>query len=115
MNALQNIDPACPLFVSLNPPHTPDPSLTFGQFTYAHPQFDRAALAAQRILHRIQGRGGIWHAGAWTGYGFHEDGLASGLRAAFTLGGRVPWAFRDLRPLASEADHAPSPELAAAE
>ncbi len=115
MNALQKIDPACPLFVSLNPPHRPDPSLTFAQFSYAHPQFDRAALAAQRILHRIQGRGGIWHAGAWTGYGFHEDGLASGLRAAFSLGGRVPWAFRDLRPLAGDAGRAQAPTLAAAE
>lgn len=106
MNALQKINEATPLFVSLNPPHAPDPNMTFGQYSYSHPQFDRAALAAQRILHRIQGRGGVWHAGAWTGYGFHEDGLASGLRAAFALGGQVSWTFKDLRPLAADLDHA---------
>ena len=97
MNPLQDLDPKRPLFVTLNPPVAPDPALTFGVYDYAHPQFDRAALASQRQFNRIQGRGGVWHAGAWLGYGFHEDGLTSGLRAALALGGQVPWDFVDHR------------------
>jgi predicted NAD/FAD-binding protein len=97
MNSLQGIDPACPLFVSLNPARAPDPALTFGEFDYDHPQFDTASLAAQRRFGRIQGRGGVWYAGAWLGYGFHEDGLTSGLRAAIALGGSTPWEFVDHR------------------
>jgi predicted NAD/FAD-binding protein len=97
MNSLQNIDPSRPLFVSLNPDEAPDPALTFEVFDCDHPQFDTAALAAQRQFGRIQGRGGVWYAGAWLGHGFHEDGLTSGLRAAMALGGRVPWDFVDHR------------------
>ena len=97
MNSLQGIDPACPLFVSLNPSVAPDPALTFGVFNYDHPQFDTPSLAAQRRFGRIQGRGGVWYAGAWLGYGFHEDGLTAGLRAAMALGGSTPWRFVDHR------------------
>ena len=97
MNSLQNIDRKKPLFVSLNPDVAPDPALTFEVFGCEHPQFDTAALAAQRRIGRIQGRGGIWYAGAWLGHGFHEDGLTAGLRAAVALGGTVPWAFVDHR------------------
>ena len=96
MNNLQGIDAARPLFVSLNAPE-PDPALTFGAWDYDHPQFDTAALAAQRRFGHIQGRGGVWYAGAWLGYGFHEDGLTSGVKAALALGGQVPWAFVDHR------------------
>lgn len=97
MNSLQHIDPSRPLFVSLNPAHAPDPARTFAAYDYAHPQFDTPSLAAQRQFGRIQGRGGIWYAGAWLGYGFHEDGLTSGLRVALALGGEVPWSFVDHR------------------
>ncbi len=46
MNALQGIDKRYPLFVTLNPPRPPKPELTFGRFTYAHPQFVNSAPAA---------------------------------------------------------------------
>lgn len=92
MNRLQTIDPARPLFVSLNPDRAPDPALTHAQFDYAHPAFDRAAFAAQRAMPSIQGRGGVWYAGAWLGYGFHEDGLAAGLSVAGALGAAPSWA-----------------------
>jgi predicted NAD/FAD-binding protein len=97
MNRLQGIDAKTPLFVSLNPAQAPDPALTFEVFDYDHPQFDTPSLASQRQFNRIQGRGGVWYAGAWLGYGFHEDGLTAGLRAALALGGKVPWAFVDHR------------------
>jgi predicted NAD/FAD-binding protein len=91
MNPLQGIDDSKPLFVSLNPPFAPAPELTFGTFTFAHPQYDAAAFAAQRRLPGIQGRRRTWFCGAWTGYGFHEDGLRSGIAVAEALGGAVPW------------------------
>jgi len=97
MNRLQAIDANRPLFVSLNPPQPPDPKLTFAEYSYDHPQFDTPSLAAQRRFGRIQGRGGVWYAGAWLGHGFHEDGLTAGLRVAMALGGRTPWTFVDHR------------------
>jgi uncharacterized protein len=91
MNNLQGIDNARPLFVSLNPPFEPDPDLTFGKYICEHPQYNAAAFAAQKRLGEIQGRRHTWFCGAWTGYGFHEDGLRSGLDAAEALGAGVPW------------------------
>lgn len=91
MNRLQGIDRNYPLFVTLNPHIEPKPSEVFGEWTFAHPLFDAAAMQAQRRLQHIQGAAKIWYAGAWTGYGFHEDGLKSGLAAARALGGIIPW------------------------
>lgn len=91
MNALQGIDKAKPVFVTLNPPTPPRADLVFGRYSYSHPQYDHAALAAQARLPGIQGADRIRFAGAWTGYGFHEDGLRSGLEAAEALGATVPW------------------------
>lgn len=92
MNVLQGIDADRPLFVTLNPETPPDPALTFAAYDYQHPQFNEAALGAQRDIQAMQGARNTWFAGAWLGYGFHEDGLASGLSAALQLGGDVPWA-----------------------
>ena len=91
MNRLQGIDNDKPLFVSLNPPFAPAPELTFGKHVCEHPQYNAAAFAAQKRLDEIQGRRHTWFCGAWTGYGFHEDGLRSGLRVAEALGATVPW------------------------
>ena len=91
MNALQGIDADRPLFITLNPASPPDPALTFRRFCYRHPQYDARALAAQSRLAQIQGVGGIWYCGAWTGSGFHEDGLRSGLAVAQALGANAPW------------------------
>lgn len=101
MNLLQNIDRAYPLFVTLNPVDPIEETKIFGRYRYAHPQFDKAALAGQAQLSALQGRGGIHFAGAWLGFGFHEDGLKSGLRAALALGGEIPWQFDDA-PLQSQ-------------
>ena len=91
MNNLQGIDPDKPLFVSLNPPFEPAPELTFGQYLCEHPQYNAAAFAAQQRLGEIQGQRHTWFCGAWTGYGFHEDGLRSGLGVAEALGAIAPW------------------------
>jgi predicted NAD/FAD-binding protein len=97
MNALQGIDRARPLFVSLNPPFEPAARLTFASFVYDHPQYDAAALRAQARLAEIQGQARLWFCGAWTGYGFHEDGLVSGLEVAEQLGASLPWRCAKLR------------------
>ncbi|WP_033838658.1 NAD(P)/FAD-dependent oxidoreductase [Mesorhizobium loti] len=91
MNRLQGIDAAKPLFVSLNPVVEPRPELVFGEWMFDHPQYDARALSAQARLDDIQGVRGTYFAGAWTGHGFHEDGLRSGLNAAIALGAAVPW------------------------
>ncbi len=101
MNQLQGIADDKPLFVSLNPPFSPAPELTFGEYICEHPQFNATAFAAQNNLSEIQGRRRTWFCGAWTGYGFHEDGLRSGLAVAEALGAAAPW-------------RAPPPELAQA-
>lgn len=95
MNRLQGQDPACPLFVTLNPAKPVDPTQVFARFNYAHPQFDAPAAKAQREILSIQGVNKTWFAGAWQGYGFHEDGLRAGLRVALKLGGQIPWNFVD--------------------
>lgn len=91
MNRLQGIDPAHPLFVTLNPTTEPRRDSVFGEWTFDHPQYDARALSAQNRLDEIQGLRHTWFCGAWTGYGFHEDGLRSGLDAARALGATVPW------------------------
>lgn len=102
MNRLQSL-PGAPLVVSLNPGRAPDAGRVHGEFSYAHPQFDAAAFEAQAGMDAIQGRGGVWHAGAWLGWGFHEDGLRSGLRAAAALGARPHWARELGEPLPGAA------------
>ena len=68
------------------------------EFDYAHPVFNARAIAAQARVAALQGVAGVWFAGAWTGYGFHEDGLRSGLAAADSLRGHwarsQPWPQR---------------------
>jgi predicted NAD/FAD-binding protein len=91
MNNLQGIDETRPLFVSLNPPFAPADELTFGKYICEHPQYTASAFAAQKRLGEIQGRRHTWFCGAWTGYGFHEDGLRSGLAVAEALGAYAPW------------------------
>ena len=95
MNRLQNIDKRYPLFVSLNPNRLPAQDLTFAQFNYMHPQFDMKAVSSQRHIAQIQGDRNTWYCGAWCGYGFHEDGLSSGLAVAEQFGAGRPWAKLD--------------------
>jgi len=82
LNQLQNLPFQTPVVVTLNPFTPPAAETVLAQFEYQHPVFDHAAIAAQAQLPQIQGKNRTWFAGAWTGYGFHEDGLKSALRVA---------------------------------
>jgi predicted NAD/FAD-binding protein len=85
LNRLQPLPFHEPVLLTLNPPHAPREALTLGTHRYSHPVFDAGAIAAQRRLPSLQGVRNTWYAGAWTGYGFHEDGLKSGLAVAGAL------------------------------
>jgi predicted NAD/FAD-binding protein len=81
INRLQPLPWSDPVIVSLNPDPLapPAPARVVATFDYAHPVFDLAAIRAQQRLPAIQGGGHVWYCGAWTRYGFHEDGLGSAL------------------------------------
>ncbi len=91
INRLQPLSVQTPVIVTLNPPQRPDGARVLRQLTWHHPVFGPASAAAQRALPALQGRDGLWFAGAWTGHGFHEDGLRSALVVANRLGVRAPW------------------------
>ncbi len=85
LNRLQPLPFRTPLLVSLNPLVEPARDRVLAEFDYAHPIFDERAISAQARLDTVQGRRRVWFAGAWTGYGFHEDGLKSGLAVAAAI------------------------------
>ncbi len=91
MNRLQKLPNDKPVFVTLNPTREPAKDKTFGVHEFDHPMYDAPSAAARRSVQRVQGREGLFFAGAWLGDGFHEAGLRTGLEAAFALGGSVPW------------------------
>jgi predicted NAD/FAD-binding protein len=92
MNALQPLQTTQDLFVTLNPRLPVRPDRKIATIAYRHPVFDRCAMAAQRELWALQGRRRTWFCGSYFGYGFHEDGLQSGLAVAEDVGGvRRPW------------------------
>jgi predicted NAD/FAD-binding protein len=93
INRLQPLPWATPVIVSMNPVRPVRDEAVLGRWTYSHPVFDRAAVQAQSQLPRIQGCSRVWFCGAWTRYGFHEDGLMSGLSVAEGL--RARWAGRN--------------------
>jgi predicted NAD/FAD-binding protein len=85
INRLQPLPWTQPVVVSLNPARPISEAHVLGKFDYAHPVFDLAAIAAQADMPALQGVGNRYYAGAWMGYGFHEDGLKAGLAAAARL------------------------------
>ncbi len=85
INKLQPIPFAQPVVVSLNPLQTIRPECILGEFDYAHPVFDVAAIQAQTRMPALQGQQHTFYCGAWMGYGFHEDGLKAGLNATKQL------------------------------
>lgn len=99
MNRLQRLSGDKDYFVSLNP--LTEPKDVIFETTYAHPVFTREAMQAQAGLPAIQGVDRIWFCGAWSGYGFHEDGLRSAVQVAQGLGCAVPW-LRDAASVRTE-------------
>lgn len=92
MNSLQGIPEETPLFVTLNPPRPIREDTILAEHQFDHPQYGFAALKAHSQLAKIQGRAHTWFCGAWTGMGFHEDGLASAVKVAQSLGVSPPWS-----------------------
>ena len=91
MNNLQKIDHKYPLFVTLNPIDPIHDKDVFARHQYEHPIFDQETINAQKLLPQIQGKRNMWFCGAWTKYGFHEDGLNSAINIAKYFGVTIPW------------------------
>ena len=95
MTALQHLPGRDRYLVSLNSDDHIDPSKVIRSFEYSHPVFDADAVEAQRRFEEIDGVDRIHYCGAWWGYGFHEDGMVSGLRVCHRIG--VDWERSTLR------------------
>ena len=89
MTELMRLPAATRYLVSLNDVRV-DPSKVLYEITYSHPVFDGPAIQAQQRVAEISGVNRTHFVGAYWGYGFHEDGMTSGLRACRELG--TPWA-----------------------
>ncbi len=85
LNLLQPLPFSQDVIVSLNPVREIDPAHVIGEYEYAHPVFDLPAIQAQSRMPQLQGQQHTWFAGAWMGYGFHEDGFKAGRAAAQNL------------------------------
>ena len=96
INKLQPVPFKTPVLVTLNPPFEPAPDKILAEYDYSHPLHDRRAVAAQAGFAAMQGQQNTWYAGAWLGYGFHEDGLKSGQTVADAIAARgFPVALDD--------------------
>jgi uncharacterized protein len=91
INRLQPLPFKTPVIVTMNPLIAPARGKIIREMTYEHPVFLAESAATKRALRRLQGQCRLWFAGAWTRYGFHEDGLMSGIAVAKALGAVVPW------------------------
>jgi len=91
INRLQPLPFEQPVVVSLNPEAPPADAHVIERIEYAHPIFDQLAIEAQGRLAGLQGQDRTWYAGAWSGFGFHEDGLKSALAVAAQFGVAAPW------------------------
>ena len=91
MNELQAINSSKPILLSLNPKILPNPDLIYGQYSYSHPILDNNAINIQKKLSSIQGKNNLWFCGAWTGFGFHEDGVKSAVEIANSHNIDLPW------------------------
>ena len=96
MNKLQALDCQKNYFVSLNPYDISCSKTIYREFSYSHPILDSEMLSAQKDLRLLQGKRNIWFCGSYFGYGFHEDGLQSGLAVAEAISGvQRPWELSE--------------------
>jgi predicted NAD/FAD-binding protein len=89
MNRLQALAAEQQLCITLNMTPQIDPVSVLGRWTYEHPVYTPAGVAAQRRRKEIDGVDRIHYCGAYWGWGFHEDGVVSALRTCEPLGGRL--------------------------
>jgi len=85
LNKLQPLPFEQAIIETLNPVRPIASEKILAEFEYSHPVFDLPAIEAQKRVPELQGEQHTWYCGAWTGYGFHEDGLKSGLAVAEAL------------------------------
>jgi cyclopropane-fatty-acyl-phospholipid synthase len=107
VNSLQSLPTSAPdLFVTLNPVHEPAEGTVHRRLKLAHPIFGPESVSSQARVPQVQGKGGIYLAGAWCGYGFHEDGIKSAVEAVTRMGATIPWVPRTTSPKLSWVDSA---------
>ena len=108
LNVLQHLQSPEPICVTLNPLRPLHGDKVITRLSFAHPVFSADAFAAQGRVEELNASGNRFFCGAWTGWGFHEDGLASGLKAAGSvrewaagpeIQAKFAYAQRDLRGL----------------
>ena len=90
MNLLQHLETNQNIFVTLNPYKLPKTTKIFRKINYSHPVFDKNAVYSQKFINKNNKN--IWFCGAYLGYGFHEDGIKSGLEIAEKIiKSKRPW------------------------
>jgi predicted NAD/FAD-binding protein len=92
INKLQPLPFARPVMVTMNPVEEPREGTVLQRIEYHHPVFLEGSDEAKRRVGSLQGRARTWFCGAWTRYGFHEDGLLSAVNVARQMGVAIPWA-----------------------
>lgn len=85
MNRLQNIDAPFDFCVTLNQTADINPDSILGQYTYAHPFYSLESMRARERRSEINGVNATWYCGAYWDYGFHEDGVRSGLEVVAAI------------------------------
>jgi len=93
------------IFVTMNPLIPVKKETIIAEYNYEHPAYTLNTIQSQKELPQIQGKNKLWFAGAWTNFGFHEDGLTSGLRVAELMGAKCPFPVVDsthIKPLSAK-------------
>jgi uncharacterized protein len=104
MNLLQGIESPEPFVVTLNRTAAINPDKVLSRMTYHHPVYSHASVAAQARKTEIQGRRRTWFAGAYWGWGFHEDGMRSAVEVAGAHGVRWPGGIEIAQPVLNHAE-----------
>jgi len=104
MNLLQGIESPEPFVVTLNRTAAIDPDKVLSRMQYHHPVYSHAAVAAQARKAGIQGHRRTWFAGAYWGWGFHEDGMRSAVEVAAAHGVRWPAGIESMHSAPSHAE-----------
>jgi predicted NAD/FAD-binding protein len=94
MNSLQGVSKKKDYFVSINDPGNIDPKKILWQKQYSHPIYHVKSMQAQAELPKLNVTGPIYFCGAYFKYGFHEDGLTSGLEVVRAITRKMPEGYK---------------------